>query len=160
MRMYLLVLLASMLAMGCSPKTVNFYSPDGESLYLPYDLDGIPFMVADRAWEADMLGNHRVVVTVADVGESKGVLVNLPWRRPDLRPETKKVVVVDARTGEKIKNVLIKKLNAEKGTLIFEPVGGPGDYYIYYLPYKFRKGWNDARYGEPWNDYLPPIYES
>lgn len=29
-----------------------------------------------------------------------------------------------------------------------------------YLPYKFRKGWDDARYGEPWNDYLAPVYNA
>jgi len=37
---------------------------------------------------------------------------------------------------------------------------GVGTYYIYYLPYKYRKGWNDARYGKPWNDYLEPIYNT
>ena len=75
---------------------------DGDSQYLPFAPDGIPFVVADSMWKADMQGNHRAVVEVSGIKEQKAVQVYLPWRRPDLRPETKKVVVVDAQSGSEV----------------------------------------------------------
>lgn len=144
-----LLLLAS-----CSSKG----SPDGESQYEAFAPDGIPFVVSDTAWTADMQGNHRAVVSVSE--KVPVVVAELPWRRPDMRPETKKIVVVDAATGKNINNVYVQMLTSEKGVIAFEPATAPGDYYIYYLPYKYRKGWDDARYGKPWNDYLPPVYEA
>ena len=143
--------------LACSPKPAAL---DGDSQYLPFAPDGIPFVVADSMWKADMQGNHRAVVEVTGAKEQKAVQVYLPWRRPDLRPETKKVVVVDAQSGSEVKNVSVSDFSAESATVTFEPVSGDGIYYVYYLPYKYRKGWNDARYGKPWNDYLPPVYEA
>lgn len=131
---------------------------DGESPYVSFAPDGIPFLVADSAWNVDMRGNHRAVVRVKEAPQN-AVKVVLPWRRPDLRPETKKIVVTDAATGEEIGNVAVPEFSSESGTIIFQPKTVPGDYHVYYLPYRFRKGWDDARYGKPWNDYLPPEYE-
>ncbi|MEG1642902.1 MAG: DUF6067 family protein [Bacteroidales bacterium] len=132
--------------------------PDEESQYASFAPDGIPFLVADSAWKADMQGNHRAVVHVN--GKAAAVVAELPWRRPDLRPETKKIVVVDAKTGENVQKVYVQTLTSEKGVVAFEPVTVPGDYYIYYLPYKYRKGYDDARYGKPWNNYLLPDYKA
>lgn len=132
-------------------------SPNGDSQYQSYAPDGIPFIIVDTPWVANMQGNHRAVVSV---NNTKAVLVELPWRRPDLRPETKKIVVVDATTNKEIKNVLVRELTNESGTIVFEPITVSGEYYIYYLPYKFREKWDDARYGEPWNDYLPAEYNA
>lgn len=132
-------------------------SPDGESQYELYAPDGIPFTIVDTPWVANMQGNHRAVVFVND---SKAVLAELPWRRPDLRPETKKIVVVDATTNKEIENVSVRELSNENGTIIFEPITVPGECHIYYLPYKFRKGSDSGRWGEPWNDYLPPTDEA
>lgn len=151
----------SLILFGCEfTKTSNQLSdlPDGESQYEPYAPDGIPFKIVDTPWIADMQGNHRAVVSVLD--NSKAVLAELPWRRPDLRPGTKKIVVVDATTNKEIKNVSVRKLSNESGTIVFEPVTVPGEYYIYYMPYKFRKGHGDARYGDSWNDYLPAEYDA
>lgn len=142
--------------LGCTFSTDS--SLDGDSQYQSFAPDGIPFIVADSAWKADGQGNHRAVVKVKE--QVPAVLAELPWRRPDMRPETKKVVVVDAGTGQEIKNVHLCSFSSEKGIVAFEPSKGAGVYYIYYLPYKYRKGWNDARYGKPWNDYLAPEYEA
>ncbi|MDR1602594.1 MAG: DUF6067 family protein [Tannerella sp.] len=131
--------------------------PDGESQYQPFAPDGVPFAVADSAWDVDGLGNHRAVVSVSKA-EREAVKVVLPWRRPDLRPETKRIVVTDAASGLEVKDVAILDLSPEKGEIAFRPQTVPGTYYVYYLPYRFRKGWGDARYGKPWNDYLPPEY--
>lgn len=143
--------------LSCTLKTEVL---NGDSQYLPFAPDGIPFVVADSMWKADMQGNHRAVVQVANINGNTAVQAVLPWRRPDLRPETKKVVVVDAQTGKEIRNVGVLDFTSESGTIAFEPVSGNGLYYIYYLPYKYREGWGDARYGKPWNDYLPPVYDA
>lgn len=151
------LLLVSLLVslIGCRLETP---APDGDSQYQSYAPDGIPFMVSDTAWKADRHGNHRAVVRVNSASEA--VLAELPWRRPDMRPDTKKVLVVDATTGKEIKDVHVRSLSSEKGEVVFKPATVPGDYYIYYLPYKYRKGSGDGRYGKPWNDYLPPVYEA
>ena len=145
------------LCAACAPKVTVL---DGDSQYCSFAPDGIPFVVADSMWQADQHGNHRAVVQVDGAQGRNAVQVRLPWRRPDLRPETKKVVVVDARSGKEIRNVRVSDFSAESATVAFEPVAGDGLYYVYYLPYKYRKGWDDARYGNPWNDYLPPVYEA
>lgn len=147
--------LSCLLACSSKPEELN-----GDSQYLPFAPDGIPFVVADSMWKANMQGNHRAVVEVMDIKEQKAVQVYIPWRRPDIRPETKKVVVVDAQSGTEVKNVWVSDFSAESTVVTFEPVSGNGVYYVYYLPYKYREGWDDARYGEPWNDYLPPVYET
>lgn len=128
---------------------------DGESQYSIFSPDGIPFTIADSSWNVDGLGNHRAIVSIENAS-LEAVKVRLPWRRPDLRPETKAIIVVNSETNEEIKNVSIGTLSSEEGILAFQPATSSKDYYIYYLPYKFRKGWDDARYGKPWNDYLPP----
>lgn len=132
---------------------------NGDSQYLPFAPDGIPFIVADTEWKVHLRGNHRAVVQVTEAS-GKAVQVVLPWRRPDLRPETKKIIVVDAKTDKEISNVKVLSLTSESGTIVFEPVSGKGVYYIYYLPYRKRTGWGDARYGAPWNDYVAPAYQA
>lgn len=131
---------------------------NGDSQYQSYAPDGISFIVTDSAWKADGMGNHRAKVLVKE--KSSVVLAELPWRRPDQNPESKKVRIFNADSGKEVENIHIININSEKGQILFEPTMGVGTYYIYYLPYKYRKGWNDARYGKPWNDYLEPIYNT
>lgn len=130
---------------------VNPY--DGASQYKPFTPDAVPFVIADSMWNVDGLGNHRAIVKVNDPSQP-AVLVSLPWRRPDRRPETKRIVVVDRESNQKVKNVHAFSVSNEKGLIAFEPVRNSKEYAIYYLPYTFREKWNDARYGKPWNDYL------
>ncbi len=155
MKKYILFISLLVFLVSCQTNTA---APDGDSQYQSYAPDGIPFVISETPWKVDGVGNHRVVVSVKE--KSNAVMAELPWRRPDMRPETKKIVVVDATTGQEIKNVKVLDFSSEKGSIAFQPVTVPGEYYIYYLPYKYRKGWDDARYGEPWNDYLPPVYEA
>jgi hypothetical protein len=75
-----------------------------------------------------------------------------------MRPESKKVVVVDARTGAEIRNVLLLDFSSETGVIAFQPETVPGTYYVYYLPYHFRAGWHETR-RERVNDYLEPAYD-
>ncbi|MDR3093662.1 MAG: DUF6067 family protein, partial [Bacteroidales bacterium] len=134
-----LLFIAACLVCSCSA-----VSPDGESQYQAFAPDGIPFVVADSLWNVDSVGNHRAVVSVKDATQN-AVVATLPWRRPDMRPETKRVVVKNAATGEDIRNVCLLEFSAEKGVIAFQPEYGAGIYYIYYLPYEFRTGYGDAR---------------
>ncbi|MCO5240830.1 MAG: DUF6067 family protein [Chitinophagaceae bacterium] len=126
---------------------------DGKSQFKPFKPDTAPYVIADSLWNVDSLGNHRAIVNVKDPSQD-AVLVLLPWRRPDRRPETKRIVVIDNKTGRKVKNVHAFTITNEEGVIAFEPENGSEEYAVYYLPYKFREKWGDARYGKPWNDYL------
>ena len=79
------------------------------------------------------------------------VRVRIPWRRRDLLPEVKNVIVVDAATGARITNVLPLAVEREFGDLLFEPKTVPGDYHIYYMPYasEGRKNYPNVKYDSP-----------
>ena len=82
-------------------------------------------------WNADSLGNHRVIVSVDKPADA--VLATIDWRRRDLNPEAKILIVVDAATGERITNVCRFTIDREQGEVVFQPQTVPGEYYIYYL---------------------------
>ena len=82
-------------------------------------------------WDADSLGNHRVVLSVGKASDA--VLADIQWRRRDLDPESKDLVVVDAATGERISNVYRYSVSRERGVIAFQPKTVPGQYYVYYL---------------------------
>lgn len=82
-------------------------------------------------WNADSLGNHRVIVSIDKPADA--VLATIDWRRRDLNPEAKNLIVVDAATGERITNVCRFTIDREQGEVVFQPQTVPGEYYIYYL---------------------------
>ncbi|MFT7159954.1 MAG: hypothetical protein ACI9GZ_001126, partial [Bacteroidia bacterium] len=84
-------------------------------------------------WNADSLGNHRAVVQVEKKGDY--TLVRLPWRRRDIEPEKKGIIIIDSQTGEQVKNVLPIAVNREYGDILFQ-ASSIGEYYIYYLQYR------------------------
>lgn len=89
-----------------------------------------------NSWNPDSLGNHRAVVQFN--GNSNIAKASIEWRRRDVHPELKRIIVQDAKTGNKILNVKLLDINRETGNILFEPVSGKGDYYIYYMPYKYE----------------------
>ena len=93
----------------------------------------LPSLYGTGVWDADSLGNHRVVVSVDKAGEA--VLATMNWRRRDLNPEEKNLIVVDAKTGKRVTNVARFTVNREKGEVVFQPQTVPGNYYIYYLTF-------------------------
>ena len=105
---------------------------------------------AAAAWNADELGNHRAVVRVAVKADA--VLVRIPWRRRDADPENKGLIVVDAASGARLKNVLAVEVNREYGDIVFQPASGPGNYYVYYMPYRLTGSRN-----YPNATYLAPV---
>ncbi len=90
-----------------------------------------PELYGTGTWDADSLGNHRVVVAVDKPADA--VLATLEWRRRDQEPEKKNLIVVDAATGKRITNVARFEINREQGKVVFQPQTVPGEYYIYYL---------------------------
>ncbi|MEO6818854.1 MAG: glycoside hydrolase domain-containing protein, partial [Ginsengibacter sp.] len=109
----------------------------------------IPYKICNNCWNADSLGNHRVVVSYSSSG--KIAKATIPWRRRDHHPEVIRIIVQDAKTGNKIENVKTGTLDREFGEVYFEPVSGKGEYYIYYLPYK-----NEGSANYPNSVYLKP----
>ena len=96
----------------------------------------IPYTVCENCWDPDSLGNHRAVIVVPAAG--KVASVKLDWRRRDMNPDRKMVLVTDEK-GNLIRNVRRGEIQREFGEISFEPVAGPGTYYVYYLKY-FTKG--------------------
>lgn len=84
-------------------------------------------------WIPDSLGNHRAVVRVVSGGDA--LYVRIPWSRRDPTPDKVGVIVVDARTQLRVRNVAPMEINREFGDFVFQAPTVPGDYYFYYLPY-------------------------
>ncbi len=84
-------------------------------------------------WDADKFGNHRFVIRVTE--KTDAAWAHIEWRRRDQHPEAKNIIAVDARSGLPVSNLVRVSITREAGDLLFQPVSGPGDYYVYYLPY-------------------------
>ena len=109
----------------------------------------IQYINTDNAWAADSLGNHREMLQFNGTGNVAKATIE--WRRRDEQPEQKRIIVVDAKTQQRILNVAVEDINREEGTIYFEPTSGTGDYYVYYMPYK-----NEGRSNYPKGVYLKP----
>ncbi|MFC2160546.1 glycoside hydrolase domain-containing protein [Acidobacteriota bacterium] len=100
-------------------------------LIQPCQSEDIPYGIGQ--WDADSLGNHRVILRVSQ--NSDAVLAHIPWRRRDLHPENKSIILIDAHTGQVVRNLYRAQINREYGDIVFQPQTIPGDYYVYYLPF-------------------------
>lgn len=90
--------------------------------------------IGEGLWDASTLGNHRAVVRVTQKADA--VWAHIPWRRRDPDPEKKKIIVIDAESGDEIKNLYRVQVEQEFGDLVFQPRSVPGEYFIYFMPYK------------------------
>jgi hypothetical protein len=102
-----------------------------------------------NCWNPDSLGNHRFVVDFKGIGKYAKVII--PWRRRDENPQDKRIIIEDAKSGERVLNVKAANINRESGEIYFEPLSGTGTYYVYYMPYK-----NEGRSNYPKGVYLEP----
>lgn len=100
---------------------------------------GITSARTNALWNPKGLGNIRARLKVTE--KSEAVWAHIPWRRRDTDPEKKDIVVVDAATGNRISNVLPVRITREFGDLLFQPETVPGEYYVYYLPFKSVGEW-------------------
>jgi hypothetical protein len=137
---------------------------------IPNEIDGVVFEAGNwephpAAGEAGVSwGNHRAVVVVADsilggAGQTQvsegsmpgargtgraapdAVLVSIPWRRRDRNPEEKGIIVVDAATGEPVRNALATRVENVLGEVIFQPNPGSSTYHVYYMPWQSTGGY-------------------
>jgi len=90
----------------------------------------IPYGIGD--WPEE-LGNHRAVIRVKEYADAAQIYI--PWRRHDTGVENINLIIIEAATGTSITNIHRVQVNREFADLVFGPVS-PGEYYLYYLPYK------------------------
>jgi len=107
----------------------------------------IPYSIG--TWNADSLGNHRTVVKVNQNADA--VYAHILWRRCDTNPGNKGIIIIDAKTGSRIANSASIEMNNEYGDIVFQPASGPGDYYVYYMPYRLggSRNYPNAVYLKP-----------
>ncbi len=76
--------------------------------------------------------------------EADAVFVTIPWRRRDADPASKGVIVVDAATGDAVRNVLATRIEHGSGDVVFQPNPGSSVYHLYYLPWQSSGGYYPA----------------
>ena len=120
----------------------------------------IKYVTKNNDWDADSLGNQRVVLSVVGV-ENIPAEVDIEWRRSDENAERKQIILVDSATNQRITNVLAN-VTREHCHVIFETVIGHSTYYLYYLPYKIDKTSNypNIKYLKPSNTYSSKWFQS
>lgn len=106
----------------------------------------VKYQIATQPW-AESFGNHRAVLQLDQAGDQ--IFLDLTWRRHDPDPQDKAFLIISAASGDTIPIIKRQRVDAEKCELFFGPVGKPGIYYFYYLPYRVQEGW--GFYG---GDYL------
>ncbi len=106
----------------------------------------IPYSVPSQSWD-ERLGNHRAVISVDKPADA--VHIDFLWRRHDKDPEKRKMWIINAQTGEEVRNIHRVIISQEQCELVFGPVTG-GTYYFYYLPYNPVTDQYHA------GDYFPP----
>ena len=110
-----------------------------------------------RRWQG--WGNHRAIVRVKNL--EPALRARLPWRLPfridslparDGLPKNA-VFVVDATTGNPVRNIMVVERNDQDGEVVFEPTTAPGNYYVYYLlvnTREFADNWQQVETGHHW----------
>jgi len=107
----------------------------------------LKYVVKNNDWDPDSLGTHRVVLSVANPSQ-KVAKTLIAWRRNDLHPEQKQVIVVDSASGERITNIGFGGITREACILYFEPKPQDTKYFVYYLPYSIdrKSNYPNAKY--------------
>lgn len=106
------------------------------------------YRIPEKPWN-ESFGNHRALLQVSRPAEVASL--DFKWRRPDKEVDKKYFLIVNAETGDTIKNIRRMVVNAEHCQLQFGPVKEKGTYYFYYLPYQVQLG--GGYYG---GNYLKP----
>ena len=105
-------------------------------------------------WNYEGLGNHRAVIYVENPSDAVKVVV--PWRRLD-NVFDKNLILFDALTNQRVKNIYCTQKDKDFGEIVFEPITGEGKYYLYYMPGKTTGKWwfPDVSYNKPEDTYDP-----
>ncbi|MDD4698100.1 MAG: DUF6067 family protein [Fermentimonas sp.] len=95
------------------------------------------YSVAEYPWN-ESLGNHRAVINVEK--SSEVVSLKFEWRRHDADVAERSLIIINAETGDTVKNIQRIKVDNEVCDIKFGPVTKKGNYYFYYLPYQVQTG--------------------
>jgi hypothetical protein len=114
---------------------------------IPNTIDGVVFEAGN--WEPHLAagaegvswGNHRAVVVTDPAEDADAVFVTIPWRRHDSDPATKSIVVVDAGSGEPVRNAMAMRVENMSGDLVFQPNPNSSVYHVYYMPWSSSGGY-------------------
>lgn len=106
--------------------------PKGLFIFLSLSLSLLRLQAQDfsltHSWNPDSLGNRRAVVKVLTSMRAAQLTINWQWHDD---PTGNAVRVIDARTNRLLRNVKAEQVSKVQVTIWFEPVSGPGIYYIY-----------------------------
>jgi len=91
-------------------------------------------------WE-ESFGNHRLDLVVDSPSEA--VLLDYDWRRHDRNIDNVMFLIVNAETGDTVRNIRRDIVTDERVSLVFGPVDKAGEYHFYYLPFKVLAGFGD-----------------
>lgn len=94
-------------------------------------------IVAENARWDIALGHHRARVQVE--AAAPAVQVHLPWRLQLPQMERHAVIVVDP-AGQRVANVVRTSCSREAADIVFQ-AAAPGEYAIYYLPFRPHLWW-------------------
>ncbi|MEN8154378.1 MAG: glycoside hydrolase domain-containing protein [Acidobacteriota bacterium] len=141
---YFTCLSVILLFFNLEAKDGNFKLLQSSGKFIPNIVEGVKYEPGN--WEHPdyskpfkSRGNHRFVIKT-ETAESV-VCARIPWRRGDENPAEKGVIIINAKTGQSIKNILIKEINNEFGAFLFEPESNSDIYYVYYLPHESTGGY-------------------
>ncbi|UCC26513.1 MAG: hypothetical protein JSU98_05285 [Gemmatimonadales bacterium] len=115
---------------------------------LSNEIDGVVFEAGNwtphlaAGEEGFSWGNHRAVVELdPGLDTARAVRVTIPWRRRDLRPGSKAVVVLNGATDTPVANALALRVDNVSGEVVFQPTPGSAAYHVYYLPWRSTGGY-------------------
>lgn len=121
----------------------------------------LPYPPPNGKWDADSLGNHRAVITVS--GNEPVAKARILWRRHDTNVGEKEILLIDAGSGDRVKNIYTPEISSEACTIYFEHKPGHRVYYLYYQPYRnegsvyYRKDHYPARTQTAGKDWLRTV---
>ncbi len=140
------VLSISLIVASCAESSTDTQEPY-RAPAIPNTVDGVVFETGNwephlaAGAEGESWGNHRAVVVTDQIEDADAVFVTIPWRRHDPDPAAKSIVVVDAASGETLRNVLALRVENVSGDVIFQPNPGPSVYHVYYMPWSSTGGY-------------------
>ncbi|MFA6702852.1 MAG: glycoside hydrolase domain-containing protein, partial [Dysgonamonadaceae bacterium] len=95
------------------------------------------YSTAEHPWPENF-GNHRAIINIEK--SSEVVSLDFKWRRHDVDVADRLLLLINAETGDTVKNIQRLNVNNEICDIRFGPVLKKGRYYLYYLPYEVQTG--------------------
>ena len=110
---------------------IPVFASDSKSLQQKLPLQPVRYGIGP-CWRRD-LGDIRALISIPDA--TGPVKVRIPWRRRDVDPQAKQIILQEIKAGKRIENIAVIELNRDFGEIVFQPLSIPGSYALYYMPY-------------------------